>query len=84
MPRWKPKRRRSARRLAGDGPDRAIAGSGLVRRPDSTVFDGLRFERVEIASSYDGPACSQAVSALFPLDPGELWIGRALPGGAAF
>ncbi len=43
-------------------------------------FDGLRFERIEVAS-YDS-GLSQAISALFPLETGELWIGRAF-GGAS-
>lgn len=58
----------------GDGWLWFGTSTGLYR------FDGLRFERVEIAS-YDS-GLSQAVSALFPLDSGELWIGRAF-GGAS-
>jgi ligand-binding sensor domain-containing protein len=51
------------------------SASGLYR------FDGLRFERVEIPSS--DPRRAQAISALLPLETGELWIGRARAFGGA-
>jgi signal transduction histidine kinase/ligand-binding sensor domain-containing protein len=61
----------------------AQTGTGWLWLGTSTGlyrFDGLRFEHVQI-TPYDS-GLSRSISALLPLESGELWIGRTF-GGAS-